>query len=722
MDPSGSATPSGEVGPIRLGGNHRRHVLSTFRYVDELLAKAEQTLVAGDTGSPFPEYVADATDLQVRVSRDYIRTVRETLRRALERLDIEVPPAQIGATWAARSALMFAQIAIDELRPKRMRGYGELLEGASREMDGIAAELYRLLEKVSAYLAQGPGKDLEARLERLERSTDEARVLREIERIVRDHGLVEFRAPLSLIVERFESRQLEVAVFGRVNSGKSSLLNYVLGTDALPVGVTPITAVPTRIRHGDRPLARILFADGRDALEVGLGELPDYASEERNPGNHRRVAAILVEIPNPRLANGVVLADTPGLGSLATAGSAATLAYLPRCDLGVLLVDAAGTLTQDDLGIIGALGEVGARVMVLVSKMDRLLPVEQARALDYVRQNVATRTGMNVPVFGVSVVGPAAGLADAWFESHMLPLVKEQESLVTASLRRKIGVLAEAVSTALESRLRFRSAGSSADLLIRRDQAEDRLRGAEARLESAAKRCEVCAVDLDGCAEAVFGEAAQTLAQEWFLEDSAPALPAPILATSFRNQASTIAIAVSDALSETASELSVALRAAAAVVPSPVDDVDDLSGPRGMPIPDLGVSPPQLRVQRPLLSFLGVDYCRAHALRRIRRQAGKAVQESLWRFRRALIEWTGAYLARLRKEFDAKADLYRGRLRLPESTGTADQPGSEGDIRKDLEILAALLGRESDRAECPIADTVSGAARETQAKSCGASP
>ena len=48
---------------------------------------------------------------------------------------------------------------------------------------------------------------------------------------------------------------------------------------------------------------------------------------------------IVVELPSRGCRDGVVLVDTPGLGSLATSGAAETLAYLPRCDLGVVLID-----------------------------------------------------------------------------------------------------------------------------------------------------------------------------------------------------------------------------------------------------------------------------------------------------------------------------------------------------------------------------------------------
>ena len=56
----------------------------------------------------------------------------------------------------------------------------------------------------------------------------------------------------------------------------------------------------------------------------------------------------MVQVPSLRLKQGIVLVDTPGLGSLARRGGAETLAYLPSCDLALLLIDAGTTLNEED--------------------------------------------------------------------------------------------------------------------------------------------------------------------------------------------------------------------------------------------------------------------------------------------------------------------------------------------------------------------------------------
>jgi GTP-binding protein EngB required for normal cell division len=177
-----------------------------------------------------------------------------------------------------------------------------------------------------------------------------------------------------MILDRLESKAFEIALFGRVSSGKSSLLNYIVQSDVLPVGVNPITAVPTRLAYGAEPKLLVWFAH-KSSEQVDIARLPEFVTEELNPANSKHITRITVALPSARLRDGVVLVDTPGLGSLATAGAVETLAYLPRCDLGVVLIDAGSTLTEDDLGTIRALYEAGVPASVLLSKADLLAPV-----------------------------------------------------------------------------------------------------------------------------------------------------------------------------------------------------------------------------------------------------------------------------------------------------------------------------------------------------------
>ena len=443
-----------------MNENHARHLLATFRHIDGLLSEVDHVLATAGPTSPFAEYTQDSTPVQRKVVHDYVQGVRQAMAHAMTDLGLPRPAPVCGALWAASGQLNFAHIAVAEIEPQHLLGYGALSEEDIKAISEVAAELNAAIERLIAYLSKGPDADLQARLQRLEHTGNEVALLRELERVISAQGLVEFRGALALLLDRMENGSFEIGVFGRVSSGKSSLLNHLLGTEVLPVGVSPVTAIPTRVLHGPTPRAVIEFAEN-NPVEIELARLAEFSTEQQNPGNTRHVTRIQVELPSPRLTEGVTFVDTPGLGSLATSGAEETVAYLPRCDLGLVLVDAASTLTHEDLTTVQALGQSGARAIVLASKADLLRPVERQETLAYAQRQIKAQLGLEVPVRLVSVMGAEARLCDEWFEREVKPLLESHREQAAASLKRKAGGLREAVLNTLKARLQGRTAGAT---------------------------------------------------------------------------------------------------------------------------------------------------------------------------------------------------------------------------------------------------------------------
>jgi GTPase Era involved in 16S rRNA processing len=435
-----------------LNEAQRRRLAVTCSYIDKQLRDVEEILHETASKSPFPRHVVDVTPAQTRVVEDHIRRIREQLLRALAWQNIAPDAPEIPATRAALTHLAFVDIAIEELKPSYMRGSGAVPEGVAEELNGVVHELRSVAQSMERYLRQELGTNLESRLKRLERAGHDVRLLQTIEKIVTRHGLVEFRSRVSSLASRLEDNNLEVALFGRVSSGKSSLLNALLETDVLPVGVNPITAVPTRLRYGSSLRAEIAYATGRHE-EVSIYEFRKLVSEDGNPGNQRNVIRAVVEIPSPRLSQGIVLVDTPGLGSLARRGAAETMAYLPACDLAVLLIDAGSTLNDEDLGTLRLLHEGGIPAIVLLSKADLLREADVYRVGHYIETQVRNELVLEVNVHPVSALPNHSDLLDRLLEHELLPRFHEARSLRQAAAARKIGALRESVIAALETSL-----------------------------------------------------------------------------------------------------------------------------------------------------------------------------------------------------------------------------------------------------------------------------
>jgi len=134
----------------------KRRLGATCEYIDKLLCEIEQILDEEPSKSPFPRYIPDVTLAQTRVLEDHIRRIREQLLRALSREKITREPPANSATHAILTRLEFIDNAIEELKPRHMRGYGSLSEVAAEKLNGTVNEFRSAVQSMGRYLRQEP--------------------------------------------------------------------------------------------------------------------------------------------------------------------------------------------------------------------------------------------------------------------------------------------------------------------------------------------------------------------------------------------------------------------------------------------------------------------------------------------------------------------------------------------------------------------------------------
>jgi GTP-binding protein EngB required for normal cell division len=663
-----------------LNSAHKLHLLSAAEHADKMLGDVEAVLYASKSKSAFPKFKDPLSPAQVKVVEDYLARIRAQMVRVVEGQGIPVPEPKFESIRSIRVALVFFRIAFQECTPDRMRGYGEVPESKLRELGGLVEEMVNAIDKLDSYLAQGLGQNLEARLERLGCAGADIDLVRTLERIIHAHGFVEFRSTLSMIIDRLETKSFEIALFGRVSSGKSSLLNHIVQSEVLPVGVNPITAVPTRIVYGGTPRLMVWYAD-RNPEILALEKLPEFVSERYNPANDKHVTRIVVELPSPRLRDGVVLVDTPGLGSLATAGAAETLAYLPRCDLGVVLIDAGSTLTEDDLSTIRTLYDAGIPASVLLSKSDLLAPEDRRQSLSYISEQIRSQLGLNLAIHPVSVQASQAPLLEAWLQDVILPLYDHHQELALESLRRKIGSLRESVETALKARLgRARSPEAAGDI----GEVNRELRKAVGRIAEIRDRCLATTQDIRDSGESALAEAAVHLTESWGREDTTPSNT--ITHDSLVRGAAGMASVIFRDLQELARDLSQTLhRTGEALGFSEVPAEDDfVSAIKEMPRLDLGTL--ELHLQAGLLLKVSKKLAIRQTAQGLRKQIGPDVAEAFLTFGRMLDSWARVTLNELQSRFETHADGYRAHLDRIASRGQVS-PSEEQALIHNLALL-----------------------------------
>jgi hypothetical protein len=122
----------------------------------------ESVLHAAASKSPFPRYVADLTPAQSGVIEDHIHRLRLQLVRTLAWQHMEPQPPEIPATRAVITDLSFIEVAIEEMKPRYMLGYGAVPEDAVSELNGVIDELRSVVQGMQRYLRE-LGANLDSR-------------------------------------------------------------------------------------------------------------------------------------------------------------------------------------------------------------------------------------------------------------------------------------------------------------------------------------------------------------------------------------------------------------------------------------------------------------------------------------------------------------------------------------------------------------------------------
>lgn len=259
--------------------------------------------------------------------------------------------------------------------------------------------------------------------------------------IASDFGADQLAATARSIAERVYEGRFYLACVGQFKRGKSTLLNALVGSSVLPVGVVPVTAVPTIIRYGESVAGRVRF-ESTDWVDIPVSATAEYVSEEKNPGNEKRVSGLEIFAPNALLKSGMCLVDTPGLGSVHAGNTQATRAFIPHIDAAIVLIGADPPLSGDELELVQSVSQEVHELIFVLNKADRTSESERVEAVAFARKVLEQRLGHPLcEIFQVSALerlenrGPARDWPEL-IESLTCLVERSGRTLVRAAARR----------------------------------------------------------------------------------------------------------------------------------------------------------------------------------------------------------------------------------------------------------------------------------------------
>jgi hypothetical protein len=189
--------------------------------------------------------------------------------------------------------------------------------------------------------------------------------------------------------ERAKRPATVVCVVGEFKQGKSTLVNSLLGVNACPVDDDLATSAITVVSYAQELKVtvhrRTPQGGGVQADAIEPGAIAEWVTERGNPGNERGVERLDIGITNSLLADGLVLVDTPGMGSLGAGHAAATLAFLPFAQALVFASDALTEFNAVEVDFLRRARELCPNVVVALTKIDIAAHWRRIEALDRAR-------------------------------------------------------------------------------------------------------------------------------------------------------------------------------------------------------------------------------------------------------------------------------------------------------------------------------------------------
>ncbi|TEB13311.1 dynamin family protein [Pelotomaculum propionicicum] len=207
---------------------------------------------------------------------------------------------------------------------------------------------------------------------------------------------------LEEIKQNLLNDRFNLVVLGEFKRGKTTFLNALLGTDILPTDVLPLTSIVTLIRFGKEIKIEVIFLNG-DTKTITPGELPGYVTEAGNPGNKKKVKEVCLEHPSTYLKEGIMLIDTPGVGSIYQNNTDETYSYLPKVDAAIFLLSSDQPISQSEIGFLKDIAPYSVKIFFILNKIDYLSVTDRQKAVEFAKKVLIERVGFTeVNIFPLS--------------------------------------------------------------------------------------------------------------------------------------------------------------------------------------------------------------------------------------------------------------------------------------------------------------------------------
>ena len=261
-------------------------------------------------------------------------------------------------------------------------------------------------------------------------------------------------AGISSYIDSIDDFKVTSPLVGRFSTGKSSLLNGLLGKQYLSEHTLPETSIPTEIMYGDTEKVTLVKKD-LDTQNVVLEKHISMEDFMTHDFNVRDWSTVKLWIPNDFLKTvpDVRVVDMPGFGTNIELHNKAINEYLPESKAYILTFQARNsTIEEDTLEFLKELKFHDMPVYVVVTKSGSVLEEQREQCVENLKQQLHQDVGLdNVPIYCTNAKGRNIDVEG--LKTILTELEKQSASIFAKETKQKAmqfgGILQQYLRTTL---------------------------------------------------------------------------------------------------------------------------------------------------------------------------------------------------------------------------------------------------------------------------------
>jgi hypothetical protein len=230
------------------------------------------------------------------------------------------------------------------------------------------------------------------------------------------------RREITAMRQRLQENVLRIAIGGRLNAGKSTLVNALLGEKLADTGATECTRLVTMFRFGPMNRIHLYFSDGETQILPAQPVVQAIRAAGREPSD---VTLIERESSNAILRSYTIV-DTPGLDSLSELDPV-SLSALRQADVLLYLMPHPGEGDHETLTALRAtVSEAGATAITTIGVLSRIDQLDSGmgdprpRAREIARNSGEFFSGLLSQVIPLVGILAETALGNTFTEDDML--------------------------------------------------------------------------------------------------------------------------------------------------------------------------------------------------------------------------------------------------------------------------------------------------------------